>query len=45
MRIDLVRRWLRTPDELASGEAYRADYNQAIEVLFRGLAPIDDAKA
>lgn len=41
MRIDLVRRWLRTPDELATEEAYRNDYEQAIEVMFRGLAPLE----
>lgn len=41
LRIDLVRRWLRTPDKLATGKSYREAYDQAVEVLFMGLAPRD----
>ncbi len=43
LRIDLVRRWLRTPDHLATGEAYRETDSQAVAVLLTGLAPRDHA--
>ncbi len=41
MRIDLVRRWLRTPDDIATPQSYRQSYDEAMEVLFMGLAPRD----